>query len=122
MAESVRHDAIDDREEVHGAVHQAGIDAFLLQMGAKDVRVRLHLDDPEAPEQRIVEIGDGAVVWIGGCYDDQVAGQGDVGIGVGQPERLPPLGRLEVGEDLAEYPRDVAAVQLVDHNDIGSRS
>src|SRR5207245_2411398 len=81
--------------------------------GGQHRGVGRHIEEGEAPPQRLVDECNRAVGGVHGADQVQVGGELKALLGVGQPNRL--LAVFEQVEQLAEDTRQVAAVDLVDN-------
>ena len=86
---------------------------------ARRVEARGHAEEAEPATQRVVEHGEAAVGRVHHADDVHVRRHGERLVLVEQTKLLSALVGLDEHQQLAEDLRDVAAVDLVDHEEVG---
>ena len=112
---------VEPLEQARYAIREGGavgrdVDA---QPRRQDQRIRRHVDEGKPPAQRLVDRGRRAVGGVHGAEEIEVGRQAEAATRVRQADRL--IAVLQQVEQFAEDARQVAAVDLVDDQDVRFR-
>src|SRR5262249_38294066 len=114
VTEAKRKYPVQNLKQLNGAINDRRIDLVRLEVTAQDDLVRPQFNDPEAAQQGVVQIRHRAAERICSGDDNEIFGKHRLVARERQREFYAAIVRFEIGEDLAENPGDITAVELVD--------